>query len=128
MQPGLLPLHVEVEGEGDAEVAVVDLEDVADVDLDQDLVGPVVERDVHAGVVPGQADVGLDLGVAGDGVGHGPHRRGEQAQLQQQQLEAQLRQQGRQRAHPPPPPSPRRRRPVHDAHLCLTEGHDDNLS
>ena len=40
VQPGLLPLHVEVEGEGDAEVAVVDLEHVAYVDLDQDLVGP----------------------------------------------------------------------------------------
>jgi len=40
LQPWLSPLNVEVEGEGDAEVAVVDLENVVDVDFNQDLVRP----------------------------------------------------------------------------------------
>ena len=51
VEPGLEPLDVEVEGEGDAEVAVVDLEDVRDVQLHLDQVGLAAERDVHARVV-----------------------------------------------------------------------------
>ena len=51
VEPGLEPLDVEVEREGDAEVAVVDLEHVRDVQLHLDQVGLVAERDVHARVV-----------------------------------------------------------------------------
>ena len=51
VEPGLEPLDVEVEREGDAEVAVVDLEDVRDVQLHLDQVGLAAERDVHARVV-----------------------------------------------------------------------------
>ena len=52
VEPGLEPLDVEVEGEGDAEVAVVDLEHVRDVQLHLDQVRLRTERDVHARVVP----------------------------------------------------------------------------
>ena len=48
-EPRLFPLDVKVEWEGDAEVAVVDLQDVGDVDLDRDRVRLVHQRNVHAG-------------------------------------------------------------------------------
>ena len=44
----LFPLDVEVEGEGDAEVAVVDLQDVGDVDFDGDHVRLIHQRNIHA--------------------------------------------------------------------------------
>ena len=53
VEPGLEPLDVEVEREGDAEVAVVDLEHVRDVQLNLDQVGLAAEWNVHAGVVSG---------------------------------------------------------------------------
>ena len=52
--PRLPPLNVEVEREGDAEVTVVDLEHVGDVQLHHYLVGLAAERDVHGGVVSGR--------------------------------------------------------------------------
>ena len=53
VEPGLEPLDVEVEREGDAEVAVVDLEHVRDVQLHLDQIGLAAEWNVHAGVVSG---------------------------------------------------------------------------
>ena len=53
VDPWLEPLDVEVEREGDAEIAVVDLEHVRDVQLHLDQVGLAAKRNVHAGVVSG---------------------------------------------------------------------------
>ena len=50
-QPRFLPLHVKIEREGDAKVSIVDLQHVRNVDLDLDVVGFVLHRNVHAGVV-----------------------------------------------------------------------------
>ena len=44
VQPWFPPLYVEVEREGYAEVAIVDFEDVGNVDLDQDLVWLVCDK------------------------------------------------------------------------------------
>ena len=48
VEPWLLPLDIEVQGEGDAEVSVIYLENVRDVNLNGDGVGLVSQGDAHA--------------------------------------------------------------------------------
>ena len=48
VEPWLLPLYIEVQGEGDAEVSVIYLENVRDVNLNGDGVGLVSQGDAHA--------------------------------------------------------------------------------
>ena len=48
VKPWFPPLDVEVEGECDAEVSVIDLQNVRDVNLDGDGVGLVSQWDAHA--------------------------------------------------------------------------------
>ncbi len=95
LQARLAPLHVEVQREGDAEVAVVDLQHVRDVDLDGDLVGAVADGNVHAGIVLGQADVGGDAGAAR----HVGRQRGASARASAEQR----RREEQPLAHPPAP-------------------------
>ena len=53
MKTGFTPLDVEIKWKRDAEVTVVDLEHVGDVQLHHYLVRLAAERDVHCGVVSG---------------------------------------------------------------------------
>ena len=70
MKSWLAPLYVEVKAEGDAEIPIVDLEHIRNMNFYANMIGLVRHGNVHAGIIARQADIGGNAGATDDILRH----------------------------------------------------------